>query len=356
MPRSRRKGPGVAGRARSWLSLIGCLALLAAGAPSHAAQDGPPGLCRADRLYVSDNPEAVRDTRGLLYAPVADATCVRLLYHHENANPELPLALQAWAYDSDRVPAELDVALGNAGPNRDAMRVGHLAAVRFWQAMLAGRSERLVVPAHRWRPLVAAVLAPHEVVSGLVQVAIRHGHVVLAVLAYLPGASQSDISPASFFQRQDTHPFGVFAAPRIDRRLEAALNRPRGMLLAGTDFLRSEGTGGLLKGNYGVVYHLSIECLNPFGHPVLLTLGFTPLHGPAGATLVVNHRLLEVPPLPLGAHRDVARLWIPPGRWPLDIWMTPEGGSAYPVRLEFLPALPVASRPNGGPVPTSPSR
>jgi hypothetical protein len=342
--------PVPARRAWLWLTVIACLLSLGTSASVYAAQDGPPGLCRAERLYVSDNPESVRATRGLLYAPLGEATCVRLLYHHENVNPSAPLALRVWAYDSDRVPAEADVTLGQGGPDRDPMRAGHLAMVRFWQAVLAGSSVHLSIAAHQWKPLVAEVLAPYDVVSGLVQVEVRRGHLTLAVLAYLPGASESDISPASFFERQDTHPFGVFVAPRIERHLEAEMDRPRGMLIAGSDFLRSERTGDLLKGNYGVIYHLRIECLNPYSRPVLLTLGFTPLHGPAAATLVVGHRLVEVPPLPQGVHRDVVRFQVSPGRWPLDIWMSPEGGSAYPVRLEFLPALPVGSGQAGAPV------
>ncbi len=331
---------------RAWLAAFAaCTVLLSVARSGAEASDRPAGLCRAQWLFVSDNPEAVSTTRGLFYAAAGDARCIRLLYHHENAHPGSPLAIQVWAYDDDSVPAEIEVTSGVGGPAADPMVVGHRAAVRFWQAVLAGDKASLTIPPHQWKPLSIAVLSPHDVVSGLAQIAIKTGRLGIAVLANLPGVPE--ISPSSFLQRQGTHPFGVFASPLIDQRLEAPLDQPRGLLLAGTGFLRDPGAGRMLKGNYGVVYHLVVDCLNTSNRPMLLTLALMPLHGPAAGTLLVNGTLISVPPAARGSHREVARFWVPPGRWPVEIWAFPEGASAYPVELAFLPAPAQSTRSAG---------
>ncbi|HEV2283788.1 MAG TPA: hypothetical protein VGX75_15495 [bacterium] len=317
-------------------ALLCCAVMLGLSLPVNA---GPPlpGLCAADSLFVSDNPEAVRATRGLFYAQTDNARCVRLLYHHENARSDSPMAIQVWARDDEDVPAHLAVTLGAGGPALDPMTVGHGAILRFWHAVLSGTAVPVEIAPHRWKPLVETVLQPHDVVSGLAQVQILAGRLTIVVLAYLPGETEADIAPSSFVTRVGTHPFGVFKSPFIEERLEARLDQPRGLLLAGAGYLRSPEHGFTLKGNYGVVYHLRVECVNPSSHPVLLTVKFSPFHGPAAATLIVNGTLVDIPPLGRDATREIGRYPVPPGRWPLDIWTTPEGASAYPVRLEFLP-------------------
>jgi hypothetical protein len=304
--------------------------------PAHAREE-PGGLCRADALFVSDNPEAVSTTRGLFQADTGAANCIRLLYHHENTAPTSLLAIQVWALDDDNVPAHLRLTLGAGGPAPDPMTVGHHAAIRFWQAVLSNTAASVDIPPHQWKALVETVLRPHDVISGLAQMEITAGRLTIVVLAYLPGASEANISPSSFLARVGTHPFGVFKSPLIEQHFEAQLDQPRGLLLAGAGFLAGREHGDSLKGNYGVVYHLRIDCVNPSGRPVLLALAFSPIHGPAAGTFIVNGALVDVPPLGRDARWEVGRYWVPPGRWPLEIWMSPEGASAYPVRLDLLP-------------------
>jgi len=321
---------------RSVLVVLCCAALL--NLPLFAnADQALPRLCQADSLFVSDNPETVRTTRGLLYAETGDATCIRLLYHHENGAPASPMAIQVWARDDDGVPARLELTLGAGGPAPDPMRVGHHAAVRFWRAVLSNGSVSVNIAPHEWKALVETVLQPHDVISGLAQLHIAAGRLTIVVLAYFPGASEADIAPSSFLVRIGTHPFGVFKSPLIEQHLEVQLDQPRGLVLAGAGFLSDPKRGYALKGNYGVVYHLRLECINPFNRPTLLTVDFLPLHGPAAGTLIVNGSLVDIPPLRRDVPGLVGRYEVPPGRWPLDIWTSPEGASAYPVRLDFVP-------------------
>lgn len=322
----------------SWSVVVGlCCAAALNGAPPAGAGQDLPRLCQADSLLVSDNPETVRETRGLFFAETGNATCVRLLYHHENGHPTSPMAVQVWARDDDDVPARLEVTLGAGGPAPDPMVAGHLAAVRFWHALLSDTAAAVSIAPHQWKPLMTTVLRPQDVISGLAQIKIASGRLTVVVLAYLPGASEADITPASFLARVGTHPFGVFKLPLIEEHFEALLDQPRGLLLAAGGFLTSPQQHHMLKGNYGVVYHLRVDCVNPSTRPVLLTVELSPRHGPAAGTLVVNGTLVDIPPLARDARWEVGRYRVPPGRWPLDIWTSPEGGSAYPVRLDFLP-------------------
>jgi hypothetical protein len=319
------------------LILLVCGALLAPPVPVRAGE-GLAGLCPAAALFVSDNPEAVRSTRGLFYADTGTAQCFRLLYHHENADPGSPMAIQVWVRDEAAVPARLALTLGAGGPALDPMTAGHRAMMSFWRGVLSDSAVALTIAPHEWKPLVMAVLEPHEVISGLAQVRLASGRLSIVVLAYLPGASDADIAPSSFLARVGTHPFGVFASPLIKQHLEARLDQPRGLVLAGNGFLRDPRLRSALKGNYGVIYHLRLDCINPFHRPLPVAVDFMPLHGPAAGTLVLDGRLIEVPPQRLDARAEVARITVPPGRRALDIWISPEGASAYPIRLDFLPA------------------
>jgi hypothetical protein len=217
------------------------------------------------------------------------------------------------------------------------MKAGHRAAIRFWQAILSNAAVPMDIAPHRWKPLLEAVLRPHDVISGLAQIEASGGRLTLVVLAYLPGASEVNIAPASFLARVGTHPFGAFNAPSIEERFEAKLDRPRGLVLAGGGFLAGRRPTEILKGNYGVIYHLQVECINASPRPVALTVALSPRHGTAAGTFVINGRLFDVPPLPPGARGQLGRYWVPPGTSQFDIWTFPEGASAYPVRLDFLP-------------------
>jgi hypothetical protein len=324
---------------RPLLIVLGAWAVLSPHVDAAAAED-IAGLCRADALFVSDNPEAVRETRGLFYADTGGARCIRLLYHHENANPDSPIAIQAWALAEGDAGVDLRMTAGTGGPTPEAMTAGHRAIVKFWQAVLSNAGRPMHIGPHRWQPLVETVLRPHDVVSGLAQLQIAGGPLAIVVVAYLPGASEANIAPASFLKRAGTHPFGVFTAPRVENHWQAQVDRPRGLLLAAGGFLTGRRAGEALKGNYGVIYRLRVDCINNSDRPILLILALSPQHGPAAGTFVINGRLIDVGPTQRGAYREVARYWIPPGTWPLDIWATPEGASAYPVRLDFLPAGP----------------
>ena len=310
--------------------------LLSPPLPAHAREE-MAGLCRADTLFVSDNPESVHDTRGLFTASTGGAGCVRLLYHHENASPASPMAIQIWALNPNDVTAHLRFTLGAGGPTPDAMRAGHHAAMRFWHAILSNAAVTMDLSPHQWTPLLETVLRPRDVISGLAQMEISGGQLTLVVLAYLPGASEANIAPASFLARVGTHPFGVFNAPFVEQHFQANLDQPRGLLVAGGGFLSGRAPTEILKGNYGVIYHVRIDCINTSHRPIQMTLALAPRNGPAAATLVINGRLVDVPAARRGARQEVGRYWVPPGTWQLDIWTSPEGASAYPVRLDLLP-------------------
>ncbi|HKX17650.1 MAG TPA: hypothetical protein VJT33_06530 [bacterium] len=248
------------------------------------------------------------------------------------------MAIQIWALNPNDVMAHLRLTLGAGGPTPDAMRAGHHAAVRFWHAILSSAAATMDLSPHQWTPLLETVLRPRDVISGLAQMEISGGQLTLVVLAYLPGASEASIAPASFLARVGTHPFGVFHAPLVEQHFQANLDQPRGLLVAGGGFLSGRAPTEILKGNYGVIYHLRIDCINASRRPIQVILALAPRNGPAAATLVINGRLVDVPAARRGARQEVGRYQVPPGTWQLEIWTTPEGASAYPVRLDLLPS------------------
>ncbi|HKV44559.1 MAG TPA: hypothetical protein VJT32_07795 [bacterium] len=107
---------------------------------------------------------------------------------------------------------------------------------------------------------------------------------------------------------------------------------------ANEDLLRDEVSGEPLRGNYGVIYTFDIQLTNPTAHPVAAALAIHANSGSAGATVLVNGTLIDVPSARPDAPRTVATVHLPAtSSEHLRISTMSEGGASYPVLFTVGP-------------------
>ena len=96
--------------------------------------------------------------------------------------------------------------------------------------------------------------------------------------------------------------------------------------------------GEQLAGNYGVIYDINLDLINPNGEPAKVDLLMEPGGGAARALVLINGRPVDVALLKRNQETRIARFVLAPGEVrSLHIETTPQGGSNYPVRLFARP-------------------
>lgn len=92
--------------------------------------------------------------------------------------------------------------------------------------------------------------------------------------------------------------------------------------------------GDQLAGNYGVIYDITLDLVNPSAEPAAVDLLMEAGGGAARALLLINGRPVEAAMLKRNGETRIARYVLSPGEVrSVHIETTPQGGSSYPVRL-----------------------
>ena len=100
--------------------------------------------------------------------------------------------------------------------------------------------------------------------------------------------------------------------------------------------MRQETFAGVreLRGDYGVVYDIEIEIVNPSDVPKDVSLWLNPRGGAATATFLWDDRIVEVPRTAAFAEQAIGSVSMPPrSRRTIRLQTIPEGASSYPVRV-----------------------
>jgi hypothetical protein len=92
--------------------------------------------------------------------------------------------------------------------------------------------------------------------------------------------------------------------------------------------------GDRLSGNYGVIYDINLELINPTDQEVVVAILLEPGGGPARGTLEIDGMLVGAALLRADSEAEAVRYVLAPGAVrKTRIQTMPEGGSNYPIRL-----------------------
>jgi hypothetical protein len=287
-------------------------------------------------LLVSNSPETLPFGKVLLNGALSAGQTVRLLYHHQNGAPIRHMTIAVNLSNPERAPMALWVTGARGGAGADELALGHSAARAFLDQYWHRAGFILRIPANTTLPLFLHDLAPQEIASGLVQLAVIDGtRLNVQVFARLEG--EFDPPTMSYAPNFDkVHQRGLFSHPSLVRRLAYTVGSPPLVMMVGddSDALHESQTGVALNGNYGVIYTFPIEITNPTPFPTILGLVMHALGGQAGGTVLVDDRIADLPLVKSGERRVVTRIRMAPGEHrTLVISTMPESGANYPIRL-----------------------
>jgi hypothetical protein len=295
---------------------------------------------RPSSLLVSDFPESLREN-GLLYtATLKWEEPMRLLFYHANpvGKPHRWIVLQAT--NRSEQDTTLTLTDGSAGPDPDAISVGHLSTERFLVHESQNESTVIKVPAQSTVALVSRSLPAGSVVCDLLQLQkIGGAPLDLALSAQeRPEAVAGLDEAAALLTDTVKHARGRYPIPEffydVTYNASAApLEIPVGELP-----LPNLRQGIALAGDYGVLFSVNATLINDGSAPAEVALYANPRGGRATGTFLIDRALVQAHALPPYSHFKIKQYTIPAhGFVNVNVVTMPEGGSSYPLNLIFAP-------------------
>ncbi len=301
---------------------------------------------RPTHLTVSNYPETFSRYQVLTETPLDMSADVRMLYHHANGLPQACRFIIEVVNPHDH-PVTLRLSGYAARPFRDPVRAGFEAGRGFMLCRSDNRSQLITIDPRTVQPLLVQrlpagftasgviLIAPHSSLPGPVSLRVRTddqlqlpvcqgGADTWAAIAPMPLVSAPTLRPAQAVR------FSV-ADKRLDARYE--VGKTWQFIRIGERAI-TDDSGRRLDGNYGVIYSLDIEIVNPQQRPVNVELAFEPSAGIAAAVFNISGHLRAVPSaLPPHEH-NMWRLRLEPGaRRTIRVETMPLAGSNYPATL-----------------------
>jgi hypothetical protein len=326
------------------------------------ARFGPPGS-----LAASNQPERLEQDGTLLNAPLRAGDNV-FYFHHQDDPAGPPRVLGVRLDNHSDQPVHLLLSESGAGPSRDELYAGHLAAWRYMHWFVGGNGWEARIAPHGSYRIDSRVLHGGDVACGIGRIEVLEGAPPSLVvdnkaLGAAPPSDDNDDAGTTPLSHQSQSEelggvrtygasapiirgHGVYDKAQLDIEQTYTVGGPYGFILIGAPpYPEPIGDGTPNAGNYGVLYNVHLHMVNPTSEEKTVYLCFTAPSGVARASLVVDGQLLETPLLggPNGPSREFllkSCTLEPGGTQDATVLAVPEPGSNYPVRLVVKPLPP----------------
>ena len=289
---------------------------------------------------MSDYPETLHASGELFNADLDIQHAQRFLYYHFEPKTEPARRIVLKAQNTSGGPAHVQLIAGSAGPENNEMEVGHLSTERFLVRSLQNEGNVLTIPPNQTVNLLDAPLPPGDTVSGILQLRLIDGFPLKLTLVAQDQNASIDTPPAQteLLSGGAAHARGVYPVPEFFFDYTYPVDGPNLAIPIGQLPLPNLRQGEALSGDYGVEQAVTVRIINNTGSAAPVAIYANPRGGQATGTFLIDRTLVQ-------AHRLQ-----PYSRW--KIWQSriaahtfrtvqvvtmPEGGSSYPLRLEFGP-------------------
>ncbi|MDW8104607.1 MAG: hypothetical protein RMK92_06305 [Armatimonadota bacterium] len=304
-------------------------------------------------LMVSNDPERVQRAQTLFAGEVSEARGARLLYHHMNGMVQDGLFLIELLNPTE-VPRMAHLTGAASVPMRDTVRVGYVAGELFLRALTNNIGHVVLIPPKSKVVLLAQRIRPLDTASGVLQVRLlSQGDgqppapclLKVAMLAYqnqplpLLGTTTAwgftpprPLTPQEYQQIADTE----HIYPTSQKVLTATyiVGQRWQFIRIGEQAVQNHREQRRLSGNYGVIYEVRVEIVNPTDQVRDVEIVFEPSGGEAGGVFVIGSEVRGVPRAFPPREFSIARLRLQPGqRRSVTIRTMPLAGSNYPATL-----------------------
>ncbi|MCA9776324.1 MAG: hypothetical protein KC800_06390 [Candidatus Eremiobacteraeota bacterium] len=293
-------------------------------------------------LLVSNRPERVEDDGVLLEYTLTEDEPSRLMYSHLNqtlADRNLWVNL----YNETNEPVKVWIGSTYAGPNRNEVHTGHMAAVRFLRQLGAEAGFVVEIPPRQRFVVAHHLMNRRDLLSGFVNLQIvGQGSLRAEVHSKLTPSSNNTVGAVRLggpFNPFKIHPHGVFAQPYFEEWIDMTQDSPSTEVPFGkSPWLIDFETGLPNTGNFGVLYRYHFVLQNTSRSPVDFEMIFRPHSGPGAGTFLVDGDILEAPFRKQGVETSLGRFRVEPGaERTVDLVTLPEASSCYPAYVTMRP-------------------
>lgn len=296
---------------------------------------------RPNSLLVSDFPEKLKENGVLFTAGLAAHEASRFLYYHYNpvGQPDRRIVLKV--ENPSAQPAALHVISGQAGPGANEMEVGHLSTYRFLVHESQNEGTILSIAPNATVNVVDQMLPAGSVVSNLLQLRELEGAPLHLALLAQDASDPADgpIPNTDLLESEVRHARGVYPIPEFSFEYTYDTEGPNLEIPIGQIPLPNLRKGEALAGDYGVMQSITVRIINNDPRNAReIALYADPRGGYATGTFVIDRVPVQAHRLAPFTHYKLRQYTVPPGGFiRTDIVTMPEGGSSYPLRLEFAP-------------------
>lgn len=291
-------------------------------------------------LLVSDFPETLTENGVLFTADLAREAPSRFLYFHYNPAGQPDRRILLRAQNGSNQPAVVQFISATAGPEANEMHVGHLATQRFLLALAQNEGSVVMIPPNATVNLIDHPMPAKSVLSGILQLRELEGAQLHLTLVAQDAADPLDapVSQTTLLTSTVKHARGMYQVPEFYYQTTWNTTDPYLELPIGHIPLANLLRGEALSGDYGVLQSFVVRISNPNSSPQAIALYENPRGGRATGTFIIDRTLVQsrgVPPF----SRYKLRQYVVPARGYIQVKIItmPEGGSSYPLRLEFAP-------------------
>lgn len=303
----------------------------------------PLPFVESNLLLVSNRPERVDQDGILLEYTFNKKEPARLMYSHMN---ETRAKRNLWVNleNPTSEPVKMVVSWTYAGPERNEVHVGQMAAKRFMEVLGTQAGYVLTIPPKSAVELASHVMAPKALVNGFATFRILEGEkaTVEVRTALAPARNDGSALPhlGAPFNPFKIHPHGVFAQPYFEHELEfTAGAEPLSVRYGESPWLIDFETGLPNTGNFGVLYRMLVDLHNPDSKTRQVAIYFHPLAGPAGGTFLVDGKVFQASFRRKDNSALVTVVELAPGETrSVEVVTFPEASSNYPAQVEFRDA------------------
>lgn len=312
-------------------------------------------LDREAELWYSNDPENVRGYEPLFKAHLRAARPARLLYHHMNAGTS-PIAISFRLINPHPQPVRVVITYGDGEPSLNPTLVGYQAGDIFLNNWLANSAEVLVVPANSELPIALRRLTPRVTMSGLVSLRILDTHVgdLLFVGESIPPntltsyeqtalnqpAPWTQVAPTPIRTNTDrpTSDRLIFPEPFMGQEFRYEAGGRFVFLRFGQNPIANILGDEPLLGNFGVIYRMQGDMINPTDRPHDVEVVYEASAGYGGAIILFNGEMIRTGLLQPKGQFTIKQVRLMPGeRINLDIVTIPLSGASYPVTIIIRP-------------------
>jgi hypothetical protein len=285
---------------------------------------GPPKV-----LLYCNEPERVERPQPLFFARLSCAS--RLFVHHQNASSRV-LSLSLYLCNQSGSDATVHILGGDRAARGDVIGTGLGAGAEFLQNMLRKSGCEISLAPGSVDRIASMKMSPGAVASAVFDFTPIEGTgVTLTVAAESPDSTAAMGLGYHGGLAESDH---VYAQTTRAVREEYTVGQKWAFIPIGRSVLETVNGRKSMRGDYGVVYHVDVDVVNPTAEPKRVVVRFEAAAGPAAAVMWVDGRKCQIGRLGSLEEATLASLTLPAeSERTVRIETMPLGGSSYPARL-----------------------